>query len=280
MSKITRRLNSLALLFAIACQNESKPTDKSTKPTPTVVFKDEQGRKLQANSLPKDGTKIQWTVEGLDDVPPAAKQLHDQARRIGAAGQYDRALELLAEASKLAPEWPYPWYDAAFTTLLTGDTKGALELFRKTLKLSPRGFFSATTAEHYLSREVQGTLPTGTYQRFLDLEFQNEDKRRTGTRKLTEEVPDFSPAWKDYANLSEGTARDAAIERGLACNPDVETRGFLLINKAFGLDGGGKSKEAKRILDELASDNTGSLGVQQMASKALIILASAPPKSP
>jgi hypothetical protein len=42
-------------------------------------------------------------------------RLHKQARQAGGAGDYKKAITLLERASSLAPAWPYPVYDAAFT---------------------------------------------------------------------------------------------------------------------------------------------------------------------
>ena len=43
----------------------------------------------------------------------------------GGAGDYKKAITLLERASSVAPEWPYPVYDMAFTYLLMKDAENA-----------------------------------------------------------------------------------------------------------------------------------------------------------
>src|ERR1019366_8272650 len=86
-----------------------------------------------------------------------AESLHQRARLAGESGDYRKAITLLEQACNLAPEWPYPVYDMAFTYLLMKDTENARKYYRKTVDLSPRGFFSAITAIDTLDREKRGT---------------------------------------------------------------------------------------------------------------------------
>ena len=105
---------------------------------------------------------VRYEMIGKGSIPRAAESLHQQAREAGGRGEYKKAIELLERASELAPEWPYPVYDRAFTHLLRNDFDGARAYYRKTLELSPRGFFTAITAVHTLTREQNGDLPIGT----------------------------------------------------------------------------------------------------------------------
>ena len=73
----------------------------------------------------------------MKDVPAEAEVLHQQGRRAGAAGEYDKALALLQRASSLAPNWPYPVYDMAYTFLLIHDTANATRCYRKTVDWLP-----------------------------------------------------------------------------------------------------------------------------------------------
>jgi hypothetical protein len=50
----------------------------------------------------------------------------------------------------------YPVYHRAFTLLLKHDFAAALADYRRTLELSPRGFFTATQAVDMLAREAAG----------------------------------------------------------------------------------------------------------------------------
>jgi len=83
------------------------------------------------------------TDESLPEVPERAKQLHEDGRAAGARGELEDALRLLTEAAAIAPRWPNPVYDRAFTHLLRQEYAAALADYRKTLELAPGGFFRA-----------------------------------------------------------------------------------------------------------------------------------------
>jgi hypothetical protein len=80
-----------------------------------IVFRDASGRVLTERDLKGAGGPVRWEIIGGDAVPPEAARLHARARDAGANGDYFRALDLLDEAQALAPAWPYPVYDAAYT---------------------------------------------------------------------------------------------------------------------------------------------------------------------
>ena len=50
--------------------------------------------------------------------------------------------------------------------------------YRKTLELSPRGFFTAITALDTLNREQRGELPAGLYLAYLSLEWMDNPSER------------------------------------------------------------------------------------------------------
>jgi tetratricopeptide (TPR) repeat protein len=154
------------------------------------------------------------------------------------SGDHRKALALLTQASNLAPRWPYPVYDMAYAFLLMEDADNAWKYYRKTLELAPRGFFTAITAVDTLERERRGDLPAGTYRACLSLEGLNEPREKSEMLQLmVRHVPDFAPAWKDFAKtLDTASEALAAIEKGLEADPDSETRGMLLINKALVLN--------------------------------------------
>src|SRR5262249_45271485 len=156
-----------------------------------------------------------------------AEMLHKQARHAGGAGDYKKAITLLERAASLAPEWPYPVYDIAFTYLLMKDEENALKYYRKTVEMSPRGFFTAITAMEALEREAKGDLPAGTYMAYLSLEWIDDPSKTADlVRQLIARVPGFAPAWKEQAMLADGdTPKIEAIEKGLAASPDGETKG-------------------------------------------------------
>jgi len=272
---------SIGSSFGCGDASDSTSPEASTlarEPSARIVFRSEEGRVLRLDELPSRDESFTWQIVAGEEIPERAEQLHARARDAGATGNYDGALDLLDQAAKAAPGWPYPLYDKAFTYLLKGEHDEALQYYRATLKLSPRGFFTAITAEHYLAREAAGALPKGTYFEYLSLEWiQDDAQQHEAARALTESVPGFAPAWNEYAlGLSDVEARARALDAGLAAEPDAETRGFLLINKALLLWSQSQAEKATRILGTLALDDNGPLDVQHAARSALAVLASEP----
>ena len=156
------------------------------------------------------------------------------------------------------------------------DLDGAITYYGKALELSPRGFFAAITALHTLTREQNGDLPVGTYLAYVSLEWMKDAaKREHAVREMVERIPQFAPAWKEFASLCDDEGeRLAAIENGLAANPDAGTKGMLKINKALALNLKGKHDDAVRLLGELALDPNSTLGTEHSAKAALSILMS------
>jgi tetratricopeptide (TPR) repeat protein len=183
-----------------------------------------------------------WEVVGNWEVPVEAESLHEQARQAGAAGDYTKALALLRRASVLAPGWPYPIYDMAYTFLLMKNADNARKYYRKTVELAPRGFFTAITALDTLERERKGDLQAGTYLAYLSLEWTDDQGTRAELlRKMVATVPRFAPAWKDLAAiLDNDTQRLAAIQRGLTADPDPETERDVTDRQGIGTEQGGK----------------------------------------
>jgi Flp pilus assembly protein TadD len=218
---------------------------------------------------------FRYEILGKSDVPVEAESLHQQARQAGGAGDYKNAISLLERAANLAPAWPYPVYDTAFTYLLMKDAESARKYYRKTVELSPRGFFTALTALDTLDREAKGDLPTGTYLAYLSLEWMDDaGKKADAVRQLVKRVPRFAPAWKELALQARTDAdKRTAIEKGLAANPDGETKGILLINKALDLDRNGDHDGAVRMLGELALDPASTYATEQLAKFTLASIA-------
>lgn len=199
-------------------------------------------------------------------VTEEAEALHTKAREAGASGNYAEALSLLTQAAALAPEWPYPVYDRAFTRLLMSDFDGALVDYERTLELSPKGFFTAHVAVDTLRREQRGELPRGFYLAYSTLEHMEEAQRRDVLAQLVDKVPEFAPAWLDYEKL--GTTpeeRLRRIERGLAAKPDVQTHGLLRLNQALVLQQLGQPSAAEAIFKELAGDPKSTSTVEAWA---------------
>lgn len=236
-----------------------------------VVFRNKAGRVLTRADLKGLSGTVAWEIQSKLPVPPEAKKSHELGRQAGQRGEHQKAISYFEEAAKLAPEWPYPIYDEAFTYLLAGDHSKALALYERVDRLAPRGFFTTKTAVHTLKREQEGKFPVGTYAMFLSLEWVSDQAQRAKIiSHLTNQVTDFAPGWKARA-LTEDVLgkRISLLDRGLASHPDVETRGFLMLNKAAVLHHQGQKAEAMKILGELALDPSAPTDIVFLAKKTI-----------
>jgi tetratricopeptide (TPR) repeat protein len=244
----------LILLFLYACQSNSQ-----------IIYKDQAGHIINKNDLAHCTGQVNYEIMNNHTIQSAAKQLHNEARILGQSGKYDEAIEKLEAAIKIEPVWAYPVYDLAFTYLLKGDSIKALEYYQKTDQLAPKGFFTTKTALYSLEGEKTGKFPTGLYMAYMQIEWTDAAAEKMQIAKIiTERVPAYAPAWKELATLTnDNTLRLEAINTGLSKDPDTETKGILLINKAIVLNNTGKREEAKKILgDIIFSDETTASNVE------------------
>jgi tetratricopeptide (TPR) repeat protein len=236
-----------------------------------LVFQDAAGRVLTTRDLEEFTGQVDWQINGGHTVPTDAVRRHEEARAAGAWGEYDRALVLLDAAHALAPGWPYPVYDAAFTYLLQGDTDTAERCYAEVDRMAPRGFFTCKTTLDSLRRERAGELPEGFCKGFAALESLDDLPRKKAILDgIVARFPGFAPAWKELAALLDDPGdRLRAIERGLGAEPDPETRGMLLLNKALVLDQHGDRGAAIAILGDLALDPASTLATETLAKATL-----------
>ena len=265
-------LLALSIVMLVACGREEGRAQEGS----VIVFHNADGRTLSLEDLRSYSGSIRYEIIGSNEVPVEATALHQRAREAGGQGEYQRAIDLLSEASELAPQWPYPVYDKAFTYLLMDDFEAARAHYEITLELAPRGFFTAITAFDVLTREQNGEFEPGIYQAYLSLEWMGDvDHKEQILRQLVERFPTFAPAWKDLANLTDDDAdRLAAIENGLAAEPDAETRGILLINKAVLMNSQGDYDASIRLLGELALDPRATLATEHLAKSTMAMIVS------
>lgn len=268
-----RRLAIIGALLALAaCSKPAPPQpERDVSTNPRVIFRSSDGRELKLEDLDGATGKVKWEVIGAGAVPPDAVALHEQGRAAGAKDEYAKAIDLLEAAHKKAPDWPYPVYDLAFTYQLKGDDVRAEEQYAIVNKLAPRGFFTAKTSIDCLRRQRGGSFPQGFCKAFAMLEWMDDAaQKRKAVEGIVEKFPAFAPAWKELAILLDDQgAKLHAIEQGLTHEPDEETKGVLLINKAIILDARGDHDGAVRILGELALDPKSTLGVEAMAKATL-----------
>ena len=169
-------------------------------------------------------------------------------------------------AHELAPEWPYPPYDLAFTYLLDGQLEQAETWYALVDKLAPRGFFTAKTSLDIIRRERRGELSPGFAKQFALIEWQPDDRRVVLYRQITEQFPSFAPAWKELAFLLDDDHEElVAMDRGLAADPDDETYGMLILNKALVLGRVGRAPEGLQMIRDLLADPRCTQAVEAMA---------------
>ena len=242
------------------------PAGDGTDDKLTVRVTDEEGRTLTLDELRTVSGRIKWDLRYDLEVPPEAHRLHQEGRTAGAAGEYETALSLLTRAAELAPTWPYPIYDRAFSYLFQHKFDLALREYQRTLELAPNGFFTAEVAVDTLTRESAGELPVGFYAAFAMLEHMPKEQRASIVRQLVERFPSYAPAWDEHAQLvDDPRERFDIIERGLAASPDRYTRGSLLVRKATAMHALGDAANALKLLQDLASDPTQSLHTRAVA---------------
>ena len=235
-----------------------------------LVFKDEAGRELSARDLQGFTGQVRWEAIGSYGVSPQARRLHQEAREAGGREDYARALDLLDQAWDLAPKWPYPVYDAAFTYLLVGEAGTAEELYAEVDQMAPRGFFTCKASLDTLRRERAGELFPGFARAYATTEWIAPDKKKAVLAGIVEKFPGFALAWKDLSTLQDSDAgRMHAIEQGLRGRPDPETLGILLINKAIIVARQGDRDTATAILGKLALSPDSTLAAEHLAKAAL-----------
>jgi hypothetical protein len=183
------------------------------------------------------------------------------------------ASDLLHQARDLAPRWPYPVYDAAFTYLLFGETGMAEELYERVDQLAPRGFFTCKASLDTLRRERGGELFPGFARAYATTEWMAPPEKKALLARIVDKFPGFALAWKDLSMLlDDDTSRLHAIEQGLRGRPDAETLGVLLINRAGILARRGDRDSAIAILGELALSPDSTLATERLAKATLAAL--------
>jgi tetratricopeptide (TPR) repeat protein len=189
-------------------------------------------------------------------VPERAMQLHAEGRLRGEAGRFEEALKSFEQAQEAAPSWLLPLYDTGFTYLLMGDDARALEVYERLDALAPQGFSEGKQMLDSLRREKKGRVPKGTLREYLEVQrlrdFQEVQRR---LEALTKKAPDFPLAWKELAMSSEAVEEGLKlVEKALALEPDIMTRGELLVHKATLLRRRGEDEAARKQLQALIDD--------------------------
>jgi tetratricopeptide (TPR) repeat protein len=246
--------------------------------TERLVFRDDAGRELTVRDLRGFTGRVRWEMVGADKVSPQAQRLHQEAREAGGRGDYARALDLLDDAWDLAPEWPYPAYDAAYTYLLIGEPGMAEELYERVDAMAPRGFFTCKASLDTLRRERAGELFPGFARAYATTEWMDPGQKKAILTGIVQKFPGFALAWKDLsALLGDDVSMMHAIEQGLRGRPDPETFGILQINRAAIFARQGDMDAATTILGTLALSPDSTLATEHLAKATLASLLSDDP---
>jgi tetratricopeptide (TPR) repeat protein len=242
--------------------------------TGRVVYRNPAGVEITEGDLTEEAPRdVVEDASGGGTIPEMAVLLHQQGREAGGSGDVGKAIELFMEAHALAPRWPYPLYDAAFTYLLNNDTEQAERYYAMVDALAPRGFFTSKTSLDIVRREKKGELSPGFARMFASLEWMDDaDEKRKVLEQITDKFPFLAPAWKELsALLDDDSEKLHAINQGLASAPDidVETKGILTINKALIMSRRDDYDTAVRLLGDLILDPHSTLGSLAMAKMTL-----------
>jgi tetratricopeptide (TPR) repeat protein len=254
---------TLATSLLGGCSCQSKPVQPSPSPSlpPGEVQKPPSAKPGGPIALPPDTPMTQ------------AMKLHAQARVTGESGNLQEALKQFQQAHELAPEWPAPVYDTALTHLLMGEVDKAIEVYQQVDKMAPEGFLDTKRVIECLRREKDGRIPKGTFRKFIDAMRSRTPEDHQGQLKaLTKSAPKFYPAWREYAPYGKDTDEQLRLlEKALALEPDIESRGEFLIYKANLLRRAGKDAEGRALLQSLVDDPKSLKTTVNSAKEALTL---------
>ena len=75
---------------------------------PRIVFTTEDGKEISPEELTTVDGRFHYQLVSDTEVSEEAKDLHEKGRIAGQQEDFDRALDLFAQARELAPDWPFP----------------------------------------------------------------------------------------------------------------------------------------------------------------------------
>jgi tetratricopeptide (TPR) repeat protein len=200
-------------------------------------------------------------------------QLHMQGRAHGQEGRFEEALKHFQQAREAAPSWLLPQADIGFTYLLMGDDARALKAYEELDALAPQGYANSKQVLDSLRREKDGRVPVGTYRKYMEvLRLRDLEEIRKRLKELTRAAPGFIPGWQELA-LTEQDPREAEklVAKALALEPDLETRGHLLLHQARLLQVRGEREAGRKQYQALLNDPAMPPSVKVLAKEALSI---------
>lgn len=239
-----------------------------------IVYQGKDGAALTLEELELFALQAQSMVPTYElNVPGEARDFYKQGQIAGTNQKYQEAVNLFIESSLKARHWPAPVYGAAWAYLLQGKMEESISAYEAIDNdLAPRGYKNTKMALDTLKRESEGKVPPATYMRY-ELKMANEAPagKIKALRQILDEAPAFPGAWNTLSTLLKDPAEQLdAIEQGLSHDPDAETRGQLLVNKAILLFDKGQKEEAINLAGALAADPTVPLRTEFMAKLSLL----------
>ncbi|GAA4271799.1 hypothetical protein U6A24_14510 [Aquimarina gracilis] len=266
----------ILLILIFSCQQKTeKKLDINT--SANIEFADDKGNKISKTELEKYTETFSYDAVYYkkNDVTQLASSFYEQGKKYQKETDNKKAIEEFKKAHKEAPNWIYPIYNLAVLYLLEDDYENALKYYQLADEIAPKGFYATKVALHTLQREKVGNLKKGVYKNYLLLELEglltgegsiNRFVNKSAIRELLDEADTFAPIWKDYALFLDTTEEKLnAIEKGLAQDPDIETKGVLLINKAIFSNENGDFKKATKILVNVIFDPNSTVSNVEMA---------------
>ncbi|MDC3962822.1 hypothetical protein KEG38_53905 [Polyangium jinanense] len=173
---------------------------------------------------------VQFIYERNRPELRAASIATEEGERLGAAGEFVRALEAFRRAAVADRHDPSPVYQAGVTCLFMGRAAEAAELFRKTEELAP-GWFRCRAYRYLAERISAGTLDPGVFAAVT--EFDRPDLDPTEKIRRAREALAKTDLGLLHVALGDALAAErkslearAAYRRGLdvAEEPDVRTQ--------------------------------------------------------
>lgn len=232
-----------------------------------ILYQDDKGNTLRMSDLENLSPA---SVRENREMMQQAVKLQQEARRFIKQTRFDDAIKMLKASNQIEPTWAQPLYDIAYASVQKGDFITALDYYKQVDKLEPKGFFTSKTAIWALEKENIGVFHEGMYKTYLRLGKLTAEEQQGLVANILEEYPNYAPAWVNYAgHLKDKKERLAALEKGLASDPDIETKGVLLVNKAFAMSQLGEKDAAIKILGQLMFDENTSKTNQEMARSVI-----------
>jgi tetratricopeptide (TPR) repeat protein len=149
-------------------------------------------------------------------------------------GDLERAVASLDTAVRVRPDWPFPFYQRAWTRFLAGDSGGAADDYRDCAQRK-RVFFTVQREIRCLENVADGTLPLEVYRSFCavrDDVRSKPDLVEESVTRMIERVPAFAPAHALRAETlliqGDGTGARQAAEEALRHDPDEDTAAAAL----------------------------------------------------